>query len=458
MFDTLSTLFFFIVAIIILVTVHEFGHYLAAIWTKTRAEIFSIGMGKRLFGWNKLDGFTLGDINLKDKDYGNHTDWRLSLLPIGGYVKISGMVDESMDEETVRSAPKKHEFRSKTALQKIFILSAGVIFNIILAFLLFSAANINTEDEIYDTTTIGWVDPYGKPYEMGFRQGDEVVAINGMQPENFQQIINSINRDDVGVDREIDITRKDGKSTQIFIPYDSVLKFIAARSPIEFVPEGVVVVLGQPVSGSNAEEAGLMAGDTVLSVNDTRIESTRHFQLSVGANKGNTIDLKVSRSGEVKQIPVKVNDKGLIGINIGSTYTGDISYDKVSIGESFARGWNSTADMFTLFFQSIEQIFAGSIEAKQAIGGPIMIAQQAKMMGDLGIGPFMIFLASLSISLAIINILPLPVLDGGHILIVIIERIKGSELSETLKMRIQAVGMVMMFLLMAVVIFVDLTR
>src|SRR5690606_20370944 len=135
--EFLNSLFYFIIVIGILVFIHEWGHFIAARLTGMRAEVFSIGMGKRLFGWNRINGFTKGDLP-KDWNGGNHTDYRVSLLPIGGYVKISGMVDEGMDNDLGETEPKEYEFRSKNALQKAFVLSAGVIMNFLLAVLIFS--------------------------------------------------------------------------------------------------------------------------------------------------------------------------------------------------------------------------------------------------------------------------------------------------------------------------------
>jgi len=454
--ETLLTIIYFLIAILILVTVHEFGHYLAAIWTKTRAEIFSVGMGKRLFGWNKLDGFTIGDLK-GEKDYGDHTDWRISLMPIGGYVKISGMVDESMEGSENNLPPRPFEFRSKSALQKVFILSAGVIFNIILAFIIFIGVNYSKHDTLYLTNKIGYVDPYSNAYKVGFRSGDEILSINNYQPNSFQEAINLINRDNVGTDRNIILLSQDSEKS-LFIPYDSILKYISDSQPIEFLPESTHVIFGKPVEDGNAFKAGLAEGDTVKSVNGTPIRSTSQFKLLVQSNKNKTIDISIIENGIERTVQTQVNSEGYIGIAIGSVFTGSKNYVNIPFGEAVKRGWDATINMFRLFFQSIKQIFDGTIEAKKAIGGPIMIAKQAKVMGDLGWGSYLVFLASLSISLAIINILPLPVLDGGHILIVLIEKIKGSELSENLKIRIQAAGMVLMFLLMAVIVFMDLTR
>mgnify|MGYP003336983387 FL=1 len=122
--------------ILIIVTIHELGHFLLARATGMRAEIFAIGMGMRLFGWNKITGFTFGELP-EDWDGGDHTDYRLCLLPLGGYVKISGMIDESFDKKQMQSDPKPYEFRSKSAWKKAAVISAGVIFNFIFSFLIY---------------------------------------------------------------------------------------------------------------------------------------------------------------------------------------------------------------------------------------------------------------------------------------------------------------------------------
>ena len=134
---------YFILTIAILVFIHELGHFLAAKVCKMRTDVFAIGFGKRLFGWNKINGFTIGDLS-KDLDLEGHTDYRISLLPLGGYVKISGMVDESFDTEFANTEPQPYEFRAKPTYQKLFVITAGVMMNLTLTLVIFSGINFSS--------------------------------------------------------------------------------------------------------------------------------------------------------------------------------------------------------------------------------------------------------------------------------------------------------------------------
>ncbi len=158
---------YFAITIGVLVFVHEFGHFIAAKLCGMRAEVFAIGFGKRLFGWNKLTGFTFGDLP-KDFDGQGHTDYRLSLLPLGGYVKISGMVDESFDTEFADKEPQPYEFRARPTWQKIIVITAGVLMNLLLALVVFGAINFFNGKAITKTTSIGYVIPNSAADSAGF--------------------------------------------------------------------------------------------------------------------------------------------------------------------------------------------------------------------------------------------------------------------------------------------------
>ncbi|MGE3801572.1 MAG: site-2 protease family protein, partial [Candidatus Kapaibacterium sp.] len=221
--DIFITIIAFIILIGVLVFIHELGHFLAARWTGMRAEVFAVGMGPRLFGWNRLNGFTFGKLS-EEIELGENTDYRISAFPIGGYVKILGMIDESMDTEFATSEPEPWEFRSKNTFQKAFVLSAGVIMNILLAIAIFGGLKFFHGDEVWNTTTIGPLSHEGATeiaYEAGLRQGDEVISINGVKVENYQEIREQIYIAQAGEDLTFQVERE-GMPMSISIPRSKI--------------------------------------------------------------------------------------------------------------------------------------------------------------------------------------------------------------------------------------------
>ncbi|MBN1637856.1 MAG: site-2 protease family protein, partial [Ignavibacteriales bacterium] len=166
---------YFIIVVGILVFVHEFGHFAAAKICKMRVDVFALGFGKRLFGWNKLKGFSFGSLP-KDIDLEGNTDYRVSLLPLGGYVKIAGMIDESFDKDFLNKQPQPYEFRSKPTYQKIFVISAGVIMNFLLAFIILWNINFFHGEQIAVTTTIGLIHENSPAHKLGFQTNDKIIS------------------------------------------------------------------------------------------------------------------------------------------------------------------------------------------------------------------------------------------------------------------------------------------
>ena len=203
----MNYILYFILTIFILVLVHEFGHFAAAKLCGMRADIFSIGFGKRLLGWNKLTGFVLGDLP-KDFDGQGNTDYRLSLLPLGGYVKIAGMVDESFDTDFIDKEPKPYEFRSKPAWKKIIVISAGVFMNLLLALLVFSAVSLFQGRAITKTTTIGFVPPHSLADSLGFKSNDKILTINGKQVNSWEDVRSGLLLNAIGQSLNIELLQE----------------------------------------------------------------------------------------------------------------------------------------------------------------------------------------------------------------------------------------------------------
>ncbi|MCX8055948.1 MAG: site-2 protease family protein, partial [Ignavibacteria bacterium] len=188
----------------ILVLIHELGHFLAAKLTGMRAEVFSIGMGWRLLGYNKVTGFTFGKLP-EDIDLQGNTDYRIAAFPIGGYVKISGMVDESMDTDFMSKPPENYEFRAKNPFQKAFVLSAGVLFNVILAISIFAGIIFFKGEQTLDTTTVGYVKKESVGDFLGLEQSDKILSINSVPVNNWNDVIKILTTEKFGKNRIVEV-------------------------------------------------------------------------------------------------------------------------------------------------------------------------------------------------------------------------------------------------------------
>ncbi len=231
---------YFAITIGILVFIHELGHFLAAKLTGMRADVFAVGFGKRLFGYNKKNGFTLGDLP-KDFDGEGNTDYRLSMLPLGGYVKIAGMVDESFDTEFANTEPQPYEFRSKNFLQKTFVITAGVIMNLLLAVLIFWGSNFFKGKPVTYTTTVGFVKTDSPADSLGFMKSDVIKSINGVAVETWDDIRNEIYINTIGENLNIKVLRN-GVEEKLFIPRNKIPD-IEKKGEL-LTPEGFTTLCG----------------------------------------------------------------------------------------------------------------------------------------------------------------------------------------------------------------------
>uniref|UniRef100_A0A832G2L7 Zinc metalloprotease n=1 Tax=Ignavibacterium album TaxID=591197 RepID=A0A832G2L7_9BACT len=443
---------YFAITIGILVFIHEFGHFAAAKLSGMRADVFAIGFGKRLFGWNKKTGFTFGELP-KDFDGEGHTDYRLCLLPLGGYVKIAGMVDESMDAEFANRPPQPWEFRAKPLFSKVFVITAGVIMNLLLAWLIFWGANFFQGKPFTETTTIAFVESNSLADSLGFRSGDKILKINGKQVNNWEDVRNEIFINTLGEDLNISLLRN-GEEVTLSIPRNRIPD--DESQAMLLLPEGVKPAVGEVMKDSPAEKAGFKSNDILLAINEVPVYTPKQVTQLISSNKGNEINVKVLREKDTTNLAVIPNDEGKIGVAIGTVFTGNVHYKTYGFFESFYYGWLDIVRMTDLTFSMLGKVFSGNIEFKKAFGGPIKIAQYAAKSADSGISSFLYFLALLSLSLAILNIMPFPVLDGGHLVMIIIESIMGREIPVKIKLAIQQVGMFLLLLLMAFIVYNDI--
>lgn len=458
--DVIFSIIGFILAIAVLVLVHEWGHYIAAKLTGMRADIFALGMGKRLIGWNKKTGLSFGP--LPDyHQYDGVTDWRLCLFPIGGYVKIPGMIDESFDSEFEADAPKPYEFRSKNTLQKAFVLSNGVIMNFILAILIFAGISFFYGKQSSDTTKIGYVAPGSIAQTIGFAEGDSIITVNGEEVNSFEDFMFDLSLKNMNGDIAVEVIRN-GKKKSLTADGGVIIKKLSESADQKLPPNMILgldvayqkVFVGTVLSTTPAEKIGIMSGDTVISLNGSQISSFQELTYII-KNSDSTVAIDWKRGDEILSGEF-LPQNGMLGIGPRSFYYGPIKNESYSLLESLKLGIQRFFDFLGIIIESFKQIGKGNIEVEDAVAGPAKIFQQAGESASRGIESFVFLIAQLSISLGLINILPIPALDGGHLLITLIEGIKGSELPTRLKIMIQNIGVLLLFVLFILIFYLDI--
>ena len=453
--EIFNSVFYFIIVIGVLVFIHEFGHFIAARLCGIHTDIFSFGMGPRLFGWNKKHGFSFG--GLKDWEGNGYCEYRLSLFPIGGYVKVAGMVDESMDTSFINTEPKETEFRSKNLLQKVFVLSAGVIMNMLLAIGIFTFIAQAYGKTIWNTTEIGSVDKSSLGGKIGFVAGDKINSINNKPITNWEELIDGLTLKDFGKSKTIKLTRNN-QDTVINTEGKVLLKAMSGQMALGIFPKNSFVFVVSANKSKPAGKIGLTGGDTIISVNNEKITDFTRFTNILTQNKNKNIYLEWKRGNKYLKDSVAPDGNGKLGFSPDVVYSGPVLKQSYSIFESIVVGFQQTYRFSELFVSSVKQIIKGNISAKESLGGPILIAEAASRSAKMGLAAFLSFMALLSITLAIINILPFPALDGGHIVFAIIESIIRREIPIKIKMYIQNTGMIILLLLMAYIFYNDIMR
>lgn len=449
MFDSII---YFIITIGILVFVHELGHFLAARICKMRTDAFALGFGQRVVGWNQVNGFSFGSLP-KDIDLQGHTDYKICLLPLGGYVKIAGMVDESFDTKFANQEPKPYEFRAKPTYQKLFVITAGVMMNLTLAVLIFWGVNFYQPKAIMETTKIGAVADSSLAFQAGFRSFDKIISINGKTVSDWESMLNNLLINNLGSDVSIEVERKGHPYT--FIASKDVLAKAAQESSFFNIGD-IHPTINSIVENSAAEKAGIDSGDVFVEIDNQKIYSTEQVISIISSSKNKDLNIKLLRGNDTLSTVINPGEEGKIGIYISDVYLGNVKYENYGLGESLVKSISNIGSYTALTFKMLGNVIRGNIAFESSFGGPVKIAKFASQSADAGMIPFLMFLAMLSLSLAILNILPFPVLDGGHFVILLIEGLIRKELPIKLKIAIQNFGFVILMMLMVYIIYTDI--
>ncbi len=417
----------------ILVGVHEWGHMAAAKAFGMRVEKFSIGFPPKIWG----------------KQYGE-TEYSIGAIPLGGFVKISGMIDESLDTKSLSAEPEPYEFRAKPAWQRLIVMMGGIIVNVITGIIIFIIlAFVNGEvflpkEELNKHGIVA----YDLGEQLGFKTGDRVLSINGKDYERFADIVSPDLL--LGSDNYYTVDR-DGEKVRIDMPNDFLDK-VADKRNREFVigfrfPFSVASV----AKGSNAEKAGIQAGDIFNKVNGEPVKYFDEFSSALDSLQGQEITLDVNRNGELIDVVAQVDDNGTIGFyterEINFTSRDFDFFEAVNEGtyNAFAVVW--------LNIKGFKKMIAGDVDVRKSLSGPIRIA--TFFGGTWDWNNFWRIVGLLSMVLAFMNFLPIPALDGGHVMFLTWEIVTGRKPSDRFLENAQKVGMVILLTLMAFVIVND---
>ncbi|MDX1701075.1 MAG: RIP metalloprotease RseP, partial [Melioribacteraceae bacterium] len=382
-----------------------------------------------------------------------HTDYKICLLPLGGYVKIAGMVDESFDTKFAKEEPKPYEFRAKPTYQKLFVITAGVMMNLTLAIVVFWGINYYQPKTIMQTTQIGVLADSSLAYQAGFRSYDKILNVNGTDVSDWESMLNNLLIENLGSDVDVKVER-DGEILNFLAPKE--LLSMATQEASFFTLGNTRPVVNSVLEDSPADSAGMLSGDIFLSIDSIQTFSQEDVISIISSNKGRELPLKLLREEDTLATSVTPGDNGMIGISISATYMGEVDFREYGFGESLVKSVTNIGGYTALTFKMLGNVIRGDVAFESSFGGPVKIAKFASQSADAGIVPFLLFLAMLSLSLAIINILPFPVLDGGHFVIILIEGIIRREIPIKLKLAIQNFGFVMLLMLMAYIIYTDI--
>lgn len=416
----------------LLVLIHEFGHFLFAKLFKVRVDKFYLFFNP----WFSIFKFRIGE-----------TEYGMGWVPFGGYCKIAGMVDETSDSEDLKSEPQPWEFRSKPAWQRLLIIVGGVLMNLILAIGIYvgitykwGESYIKTED----VTEGFYVSELG--HEIGFRTGDRVLKIGDEPINNYLTIPNFLFLNDVATAEVL----RDGQVMEIPINHARYLTAYLNDS----IPVGEKLlfslrfpfVAGEVLDDYPAALAGMMTGDSLVAVNGVKLKWFDQFVDAFGKQKGDTAWVSVVRSGEELTLPVVVSDEGTIGVrpaelDLRSIY--NVSTYQYTLLESIPIGFKRAFTQVGDYLKQLKRIASPENEAYKKVGGIISMGKIFPAQWDWL--SFWSITAFLSIMLAVLNILPVPMLDGGHMIFILYEMVTKRKPSDKFMERAQLVGMVIVF-------------
>jgi regulator of sigma E protease len=424
-----------ILGLTILVGLHELGHMLTAKWFGMRVEKYAIGFPPKVVS----------------KQIGE-TEYMIGAIPLGGFVKISGMIDESMDTATMGEEPKPYEFRAKPAWQRLIVMMGGIIVNVITGIIIFIVLTYQYGTPYLPAAEVKYgVVPNELGKQMGFQTGDRITKINGKPFENFDDIYEP----DVLLSKNGYYTvKRGGQDVNVPIPIDLMDKMADNKDQMRFVEIILPFKVGKVLSGKPADKAGLKAGDKIVKVGNTATPYFHNLQMALLANKGKTMPLTVARQGKLVTLKADIDEEGKLGFERDPLL--HYSIREYTLAEAIPVGTEKAFSIITANIKGFAKIFRGEASASKSLSGPIGIAQ---VFGNtFSWQNFWFITGMLSMVLAFMNFLPIPALDGGHVLFLTYEMVSGQKPSDKFLENAQKVGMVLLLGLMAFAIFNDVFK
>jgi regulator of sigma E protease len=416
-----------ILSLSILIILHELGHFIPAKLFKTKVEKFYL-----FFDWK----FSLWKYKKGETEYG------IGWIPLGGYVKIAGMIDESMDKEQMKLPPQPWEFRSKPAWQRLIIMIGGVTVNVLLAIAIYIGILFYYGEEVLPTANLTYgVSCDSLALEMGLKNGDKIVSVDGKQVESFKKVSMEIIMNEA---RTVQVMR-DGKLENIVVPAGFIAKLV--KQPNDFILPRFPFVIEDFGEASPAKAAGILANDKIIGINDMKMEYFDEFRNEIQKHKNQTVQVMVLRNGTELILPVKVNDQGFIGVMPKSLdHFLKIEEKKYTFFEAIPAGTKKAFTTVSDYVGQFKLIFNSEVQGYKQLGGFITFGKVFAPEWDWM--RFWNLTAFFSVALAVMNLLPIPALDGGHVLFLLVEMITGRKLPEKFLEYAQTVGMILLLSLL----------
>lgn len=419
----------------ILIVLHELGHFLAARYFGTRVEKFYLFFDA---------GFSLFKKKIGETEYG------IGWLPLGGYVKISGMIDESMDKEQMKGEPQPWEFRTKPAWQRLIIMLGGIIVNVVVGFFIYTMLLFMNGETVLpnENLTDGVMVQSDLAKELGFQNGDKILTVDGNEVPLFGGLMQEIiYAKEVVVDR-------DGTHVSIDIPEDVSGQLSQNDRGTSFFFPRFPFIIGKIPSESINAGGALAPRDTIIAINNAPVKYFDQGSTILKNLKGQDITAKVKRDGDVLDIPLKVNENGKIGVQIFSVSPSDMAkaglYEfttkEYTFFQSIPAGWNKMVKTIKDYLRQFTLIFNPSTGAWKGLGGFGAIAGLFPTAWDWSV--FWERTALISLILAVMNLLPIPALDGGHVMFLLYEMVTGREPGQKFLEYAQVAGFVFLMALM----------
>ena len=425
----------FLLGITILVGIHEAGHMLFAKFFGMRVEKFSIGFPPVLAWFQKGD-----------------TKYQIGLIPLGGFVKIAGMVDESMDSSQLAEAPKSWEFRSKPAWQRLLVMLGGIIFNIILGCIIFSSLVYKNGDKYLPVSEMKYginVAPLAEA--IGLRNGDQITEVNGKKVDRFSDLISA---DVLMSDNSYYTVNRGGEILTVAVP-DSILNTLSGGQTPFFMYDFDFTV-GELSSNMPAKKAGVKEGDKFIKIGNVTVPSFAPFQTELKKYSGKKVEFLVLRGTDSLTITSEVTKEGRLGFAVINLMGDNVKTQYYSLVKSVQVGSYRAFEMIYMNVKGLQKVFSGKVDADKAFTGFVGIGKMYQ--GTFDSTRFWTISGMLSMALALFNLFPIPGLDGGHVMFLSYEMLTGRKASQKVQEVALKIGFALLIFLMLYVNINDVLK